>query len=149
MKFRISVSDTDYGKLKEYLEGHGIEIAEDAEYVISENTERQQFITVRDEDREKLKLPVNEIIFLEAYGKEIEIHTQQGTYTSGERMYQLEEMLDPKEFIRISKSVIVSRKHIKRIRPTLSMKYVLTLSDGTLADVTRSYYSDFRREFNI
>ena len=29
------------------------------------------------------------------------------------------------------------------------MKYVLTLSDGTLVDVTRSYYADFRRFFNI
>jgi two-component system response regulator LytT len=29
------------------------------------------------------------------------------------------------------------------------MKYILTMSDGTLVDVTRSYYSDFRRFFKI
>ena len=149
MKFRISVSDADYGKLKEYIEDHGVEISEDADYLITENTDGHRFLTVRDEDRERLQLPAEEIIYLEAFGKEIEIHTAQGTFYSAERMYRLEEALDSREFIRISKSVIVSRKHIRRIRPTLSMKYVLTLSDGTLADVTRSYYSDFRREFNI
>ena len=64
-------------------------------------------------------------------------------------MYQLEAQLDPREFLRVSKSVIISRRHVKQIRPSLSMKYVLTLTDGTLVDVTRSYYSDFRRFFNI
>ena len=64
-------------------------------------------------------------------------------------MYQLETLLDPQEFLRVSKSVIISKKHIKRIRPSLSQKFILTLTDGTLVDVTRSYYNDFKRFFNI
>ena len=70
MKFRISVSDADYGKLKEYLEDHGVEISEDADYLITENTDGHRFLTVRDEDRERLQLPAEEIIYLEAFGKE-------------------------------------------------------------------------------
>ena len=64
-------------------------------------------------------------------------------------MYELESLLDPNKFLRVSKSVIIARKHVKKIRPSLSMKYILTMSDGTLVDVTRSYYSDFRRFFGI
>ena len=64
-------------------------------------------------------------------------------------MYQLESLLDPREFLRVSKSVIISRKHVRKIRPSLSMKFILTMSDGTLVDVTRTYYSDFRRFFGI
>ena len=71
------------------------------------------------------------------------------TYRSRDRMYELESLLDPKDFLRVSKSVIIARKHVKKIRPSLSMKYILTMSDGTLVDVTRSYYSDFRRFFGI
>ena len=64
-------------------------------------------------------------------------------------MYQLESLLDPQVFLRISKSVIIARNHVRKIRPSLSMKYILTLTDGTVVDVTRSYYSDFRRFFNL
>ena len=77
------------------------------------------------------------------------MHTVRETYLARDRMYQLELLLDPKEFLRVSKSVIISGRHVKKIRPTLSMKYILTMTDGTLIDVTRSYYNDFRRFFNI
>jgi two-component system response regulator LytT len=89
------------------------------------------------------------VIFIEAFGKDIEIHTAEGTFLAEERMYRLEETLDPKEFLRVSKSVIIAKKHVKKIRPTLSMKYVLTMTGGTLVDGTRSYYSEFRRFFGI
>ncbi len=96
-----------------------------------------------------MRLSVDEVIYVEAFGKDVEIHTSQGTYYAGDRMYQLEELLDPQEFLRVSKSVIISRKHVKKIRASLSMKYVLTLTNGVLVDVTRSYYNDFRRFFQI
>ncbi|MBR6476935.1 MAG: LytTR family transcriptional regulator [Lachnospiraceae bacterium] len=149
MKIRISVSEEKYDLVKEYLAGHGVEISEEAEYVITESARYPAFLNVRDDKKDRLRLSVDEVIYVEAFGKEIEIHAQQGTYYALDRMYQLEELLDPQEFLRVSKSVIISKKHVKKIRASLSMKYVLTLSNGTLVDVTRSYYSDFRRFFNI
>ena len=127
MKIRISVSEEKRDLVARYLTEHGIELGEEAEYMITESS----------------RYPI------EAFGKDIEVHTMQGTFFAQDRMYQMESLLDPQEFLRISKSVIISRKHVKKIRPSLSMKYILTMSDGTLADVTRSYYSDFRRFFNI
>jgi fructokinase len=96
-----------------------------------------------------VKLADNEIVYIEAFGRDIEVHTLSETYFAQERMYQLEEHLDSRTFIRVSKSVIISRNHVKKIRPSLSMKFILTMSDGTLVDVTRSYYSEFRRFFHI
>ena len=88
-------------------------------------------------------------MYIEAFGKDVEIHTGKDTYFAQDRMYQLEALLDPAKFLRVSKSVIISAAHVRKIRPSLSMKFILTLSDGTLVDVTRSYYSDFRRFFGI
>lgn len=149
MKFRISVSTDKYDLVKEYLARHEVDVGEDGEYVITEASRYPAFLIVRDDKKDRLRLSVGEVIYVEAFGKEIEIHAQQGTYYALDRMYQLEELLDPQEFLRISKSVIISKKHVKKIRASLSMKYVLTLSNGTLVDVTRSYYSDFRKFFNI
>ena len=149
MKIRISVSDEKYVSVKEYLSDHGIEICDDAEFMITESAGRSSFVSVKDEKKDRVNLAAEEIVYIESYGKDIEIHTMTDIYHSQDRMYELETLLDPKEFLRVSKSVIVSRKHVKKIRPSLSMKYILTMSDGTLVDVTRSYYSDFRRFFGI
>lgn len=149
MKIRISVSDEKYVSVKEYLSDHGIEISDDAEFMITESAGRSSFVSVKDEKKDRVNLAAEEIVYIESYGKVIEIHTMTDIYHSQDRMYELETLLDPKEFLRVSKSVIVSRKHVKKIRPSLSMKYILTMSDGTLVDVTRSYYSDFRRFFGI
>ncbi|MBQ9907854.1 MAG: LytTR family transcriptional regulator [Oscillospiraceae bacterium] len=62
---------------------------------------------------------------------------------------RLDEMLDPQEFIRVSNSAIISINHIKSIRPSLSQKFVLTMSDGARVDVTRSYYYIFKDTLGI
>ncbi|MBQ6549873.1 MAG: LytTR family transcriptional regulator [Lachnospiraceae bacterium] len=149
MKLRISVSEGKYDSVINDLAAHGIEISDDAEFMVTEASRYPAFLSVRNDEKERERLLTDEIVYIEAFGKEIEIHTMEETFTALDRMYQLESLLDPQEFLRISKSVIVAKKHVKKIRPSLSMKYILTLSDGTLADVTRSYYSDFRRSFNI
>lgn len=149
MKVQISVSEDKLAYVKNYLTEHGIEISETAEYLITEASKYAAFLSVRNEKKEHLRLSADEILYIEAFGKDVEIHTIKETYFSLDRMYELESLLDPQEFLRVSKSVIISKKHVKKIRPSLSMKYVLTLSDGTLIDVTRSYYGDFRRFFGI
>lgn len=149
MKIRISVSEENRKFVERYLTEHGIEISEEAEYSITESSKYPAFLSVRSDDREHIRLSTGEIVYIEAFGKDMEVHTMQGIFFTQDRMYQIESLLNPQEFLRISKSVIISRKHVKKIRPSLSMKYILTMSDGTLVDVTRSYYSDFRRFFEI
>ncbi len=149
MQIRIAVSKENYNTVRESLTSHGLEISEDAEYMITESIRPAAFLTVKENESQKLRLSAEEVIFIESFGKDVEVHTLSGTYHALDRMYQLEALLDPEEFLRISKSVIISRKHVIKIRPSFSMKYVLTLSDGTLVDVTRSYYSDFRSFYNI
>ena len=149
VKLRIAVSEEKYDALREYLTARGVEIGEDGEYLVTEASRYPAFLSARNEKKERIRLSADEVLYIEAFGKEIEIHTPADTYYAQDRMYELEALLDPAKFIRVSKSVIVSGKHVKKIRPSLSMKYILTLTDGTLVDVTRSYYGDFRRFFNI
>ena len=149
MKIRISVSEENYRSVVSFMDEHGIETGDDAEYTLTESDRYPAFLSVRNDKKEHVRLSVSEVTFIEAFGKDIEIHTGEDTFLSQERMYRLETLLDPQEFLRVSKSVIISKKHIKRIRPSLSMKFILTLSDGTLVDVTRSYYNEFKRFFNI
>lgn len=149
MKIRLSLPEEKKAPVGEELARHGIEIGEDAEYTLIETPRSGNFLNVRDKESRALRLSADQIVYIEAFGKDIEVHTLQETYYSQDRIYRLEELLDPREFIRISKSVIIAREHVKKIRPALTMKFVLTLSDGSLVDVTRNYYTNFRRFFNI
>ncbi len=149
MKIRISVSEEKRCDVTDFIHAHGIETGEDADYILTESDRFPAFLSVRNDKKEHVELSISKVCYIEAYGKDIEIHTDEGVFLSQERMYQLEELLNPQSFLRISKSVIVAKRHIRKIRPSLSMKFILTLSDGTIVDVTRSYYSDFKRSFNI
>ena len=149
MKIKLLVSEARREEITEKLEKAGFQIDDEAPFLLSETRVHPAFLTVRDDRGERMRLATEDIIFMESYGHRVEVHTAQGTYQAADRLYPLAETLDPARFLRISNSVIIARHHVKKIRPALSMKFVLTLSDGTVVDVTRSYYSAFRDFFNI
>ena len=66
-----------------------------------------------------------------------------------ERLKNLAVILDPKVFIRISNSVIISVNHIENIRPAFTQKFVITMKNGAKVDVTRSYYYVFKEFIGI
>ncbi len=75
MKIRISVSEEKYNEVKACLEEHGIETGEDSDYVLTEFSRYPAFLSVRDVRRERARLAADEVIYIEAFGKDIEIHT--------------------------------------------------------------------------
>ena len=149
MKVKLLINENRIAEITEKLTSLGIEIDDEAEFVLMEQNKFISHLPAKDEKGERYSVPVEDIVYLESYSHNVEIHTTDACYKSGERLYQLYNMLDPQKFLRISNSVIISRNHVKKIKPALSMKFVLTLSDGTLVDVTRSYYNIFKEFFNI
>ena len=79
----------------------------------------------------------------------MDVHTEKEVYRASERMYILEKELAGRGFIRVSNSCIVARKKIKRIKPSLTMKYVLEMTDNSLVDVTRGYYYSFKEKLGV
>jgi DNA-binding LytR/AlgR family response regulator len=84
------------------------------------------------------------ITHIESFAHDVVAHYEGGEYKLAERLRRLEEILDPNEFLRVSNSVIVSVSHIKSIKPALTQKFILTLTDGSKVDVTRTYYYIFK-----
>lgn len=149
MKIKLLIGEDRIAEITKELTALGIEIDDNAPLVLMERNKFITHIPVKDENGERYNISVDDIIYFESYSHTVEIHTLNDCYKSNERLYQLYSMLDPQCFLRISNSVIISRRHVKKIKPALSMKFVLTLSDGTLVDVTRSYYNIFKEFFRI
>ncbi len=150
MKIRLNISDGHYEEVKKKLLDAGFEIGEEGEYILSESgSVDSSFVIARDEEGHKVHIASDDIIYIESFGHDVEVHTTEGRFFASERLYQLAEKLDREQFFRVSNSVIISKKHVRKIRPAISMKFVLTMDDGTIVDVTRSYYYAFKEFFGI
>ena len=150
MKIRLNVSDEKYAELEQKLLSAGFEIDDEAELIITEKERYSSFIAVKNKKGEKLRLKSEEIIFIESFGHEVVVHSTDGeSYYAYDRLYQLCTILDNEKFLRVSNCAIIAKFHVKKIKPSLSMKFVLTMSDGSLVDVTRSYCNSFKEFFGI
>ncbi|MBV9108127.1 MAG: LytTR family transcriptional regulator, partial [Gemmatimonadetes bacterium] len=83
--------------------------------------------------------PVAEIDWLEADGKYVKVHAGARTHTIRETMTQLAEMLDPRRFLRISRSAIVNVDRIREIQPWFRGEYVVIMQSGAEVTSTRGY----------
>jgi len=75
--------------------------------------------------------------------------SEKGIFGVKDKLYQLEALLPPQTFLRISQSVIVNRNNIKKISPGIGAHYFLTMKNNVRVDVTRSYYNRFKTEIGI
>lgn len=150
MKIKLVISKQRYEEVENTLKQCGIEIDDDADFILTENNRYLDRLLVRDAaSGERVFLLVDDIIFIEAFGHSLEVHTQCRSYQIAERLYKVLDMLDPSKFLRISNSVVIARNKVKSISPTFSMKFVLTMQNGKKVDVTRSYYYLFKEYFGI
>jgi DNA-binding LytR/AlgR family response regulator len=148
MRIKLMVSEKRYSEIAKELTAKGFEIDDAAELIISEKNVYAERLIGRRGD-EIFRLKTTEISHIESFSHDVIAHCGGTEYKITERLRRLEEILDPAEFIRISNSVIVSANHIKSIKPALGQKFVLTMSDGSKTDVTRTYYYIFKEFIGI
>lgn len=148
MKIKLIVSEEHYTDIARELIQKGFEIDDSADLILSENNVYASYLIGKKDD-EIFRLKTGQISHIESFAHDMVAHAEGVEYRITERLRRLEEILDPKEFLRVSNSVIVSLNHIKSIKPSLSQKFILTMSDGSKVDVTRTYYYIFRDVLGI
>ncbi len=92
----------------------------------------------------------SEIIYLEAYGDEIYVHTSKKTNQIVKQpLYQLEKILKPYHFVRIGKSYLVNITKVRYIRTSFNAKLDLELFNGIHLEVSRSFVKSFKSALGI
>jgi two-component system LytT family response regulator len=82
---------------------------------------------------------VNEIIYISAEEKYIQLHTDKGKFLIRETMKKTEESLDPQKFARIHRSYIVNIEQIKEMQPWSHGDYVVILKNGEKLQMSRRF----------
>jgi two-component system LytT family response regulator len=96
-------------------------------------------------DGRHLFLDPDEIEWIEAVGKELKIHLATSVVMARETMNALEARLDPARFVRVQRSAIVNRVHIREVQPWFKGDYVLILKRGTRVVSGRTYRAAVQR----
>ena len=94
-------------------------------------------------------IPTQDIIFIEAEGDYVMIHTAAGKYLKEKTMKYFETHLDPTTFTRIHRSFIVNLNHIARLELYDKEQYVVKLKEGTTLKASSAGYKTLKEQLNL
>ena len=102
------------------------------------------------ETRGKVRsVPVAEIDYIAASGSYAELHVDGRRYLIRERMQVLEERLDPKQFMRVHRSVIVRLALVELLHRSPGGDYEVQLRSGIRLPVSRARHDALERWLGI
>ncbi len=105
-------------------------------------------IAVRKEG-ETILLETDKILYVEAVDRKTFVYTSSETYESELKLYELEQELVQRDFLRISKQSIVNLRKIKSLKADINRKIRITLANGEQIVVSRMYSDDLRRKLGL
>jgi DNA-binding LytR/AlgR family response regulator len=94
-------------------------------------------------------IPHEQILYFEALGNLVYIVTSDQRLIVKFKLYELENSLRPKGFIRISKSFLVNIANVREIIPWFGGRYIIRLAGNKEMEVSRTYAKDFRTFLEI
>ena len=99
-------------------------------------------VTVK-EDAGITFVPVQDILFIQAANKYVVIETAAGRHVARQTIQNLAAELDPRQFVRIHRSVLVRKAVVRGLHPLFHGDYVVKLVDGTELTLSRTFRDAF------
>ena len=95
-------------------------------------------------DEKQYEVPVSELYYIESVDGKTFLYTKEKVYETGYRIYELESLLRPKHFLRVSKSMLLNLMKIRSIQPALNGRFSAVLQSGEEVIISRSYVKDLK-----
>lgn len=90
-------------------------------------------------DLKQFEIPVTDICYIESVDGKTFLYTNKRIYETAYRIYELEEMLKTKHFLRVSKPMLVNLMKIQSIQPAFNGRFTAVLRSGEKIMISRSY----------
>lgn len=84
-------------------------------------------------------VPVEQILWIEAANKYVIVHTASREHISRQTIQSLEETLDPKQFVRIHRSILVRKAAVRGLHPLFHGDYIVKLANGAELTLSRNF----------
>ena len=94
-------------------------------------------------------LEAGEVLYAESVDKRTFLYTKAGVYEAPLRLYELEERLAPRDFVRASKSAVATFSRAQPLPPDRGARLQLTLENGERLGVSRQYAPAIKEKLGI
>lgn len=94
-------------------------------------------------------LDTDKILYIDTVDRKTFVYTEEETYESDFKLYEIEQELLEHDFLRISKASIVNIKMIKSLKSEINRKIRVTLKNGEQIVVSRMYSDELRRKLGL
>lgn len=91
----------------------------------------------------------SEVLYFESVDNRTFLYTQDEVMELKQRLYELENILSDRDFIRISKSQIVNINKISSLKPEINRTILATMCSGEKLYISRKYVPVIRRLLSI
>ncbi len=94
-------------------------------------------------------IPVQDILYIEAYDDYVKIFTKDAYHLKKKTMSHFEQALDAKDFIRVHRSYILQIQQITRIEPFEKGSHVALLKNGIKIPLSRTGYAKLKEVLGV
>lgn len=90
-------------------------------------------------DGKRFEVPVVDLLYAESVDDRVFLYTASDSYEIRMKLYELEDLLKNRSFLRISKSMLVNLMKISSVRPALNGRFSAILKNGEEIIISRKY----------
>lgn len=150
MKVKLLCDKDKIALYKKKLLDEGLEFTDsNPDLIILDPTYKKTEILGKNSVGEFEILRYSDILYVESFGHDVVVHTIKGDLGIKEKLYEIEGLFQPYGFIRIHRSYVINKAFIKTIKPTFNTKFIITMKNDDVIEVSRSYYYIFKNNIGL
>ncbi|MBQ3299791.1 MAG: LytTR family transcriptional regulator DNA-binding domain-containing protein [Ruminococcus sp.] len=128
----------------EILEIRCHEISDEVREIVAFVKSRQGQLTGTADDR-MYEIAVSDIFYIESVDNKTFIYCKNREYETKQKLYELEEMLREKHFLRVSKPMLLNLMKVSSIKPALNSRFTAVLFSGEQVVISRKYVPELKK----
>ena len=97
------------------------------------------------QEGKQYEIPMPDILYIEAVDNKVFLYTQKQVYETKQKLYELEELLRQKYFLRVSKSLLLNLMKVRSIKPALNGRFTAILQSDEEIIISRKYVPELKK----
>ncbi len=123
---------------REFIEIHCHEINDQVKEIVSFVKSRQGQLS-GNLDGKQYEIPITDVCYIEAVDNRVFIYCMKQVYETKHKLYELEDILSEKQFLRVSKSILLNLMKVHALKPALNGRFTAILHNQEEVIISRKY----------